>query len=139
LQSLFINDCPYVYYIHCLAHQLQLALIAAAREISDVHTFFQILIFVINIVSASCKSNDELRALQEVTIEHFDISENETGKGVNQVGGLQRLGDSRWSSHFKLICSLIKMYGATCLVFENIVLDGSTYSQYGDAAFSFKL
>jgi glycine cleavage system regulatory protein len=31
------------------------------------------------------------------------------------------------------------MYGATCLVLENIALDGSTYSQRGDAAFSFKL
>ncbi|XP_052301255.1 uncharacterized protein LOC18095180 [Populus trichocarpa] len=104
LQALFINDCPYAYYVHCLAHQLQLALIAAAREISDVHTFFQNLIFIINIVSASCKRNDELRAFQAATIEHLvDISEIETGKGVNQVG------------------------------------DGSTYSQCGDAAFSFKL
>jgi hypothetical protein len=31
------------------------------------------------------------------------------------------------------------MYGATCLVLENIALDGSTYSQCGDAVFSFKL
>jgi hypothetical protein len=117
-----------------------LALIAAAREISDVHTFFQNLIFIINIVSASCKCNDELRASQAATIEHLvDIGEIETGKGVNQVGGLQRPGDSRWSSHFKSICSLIKMYGATCLVLENIALDRSTYSQRGDAAFSFKL
>ena len=59
LQVLFINDCPYTYYVHCLAHQLQLALIAAAREISYVHTFFQNLIFIINIISASCKRNDE--------------------------------------------------------------------------------
>jgi hypothetical protein len=28
---------------------------------------------------------------------------------------------------------------ATCLVLENIALDGSAYSQRGDAAFSFKL
>jgi hypothetical protein len=41
LQALFINDCPYAYYVHCLAHQLQLTLIAAAREISDVHIFFR--------------------------------------------------------------------------------------------------
>jgi len=34
---------------------------------------------------------------------------------------------------------LIKIYGATCLVLENIALDGSTYSQRGDAYFSFKL
>jgi len=117
-----------------------LAFIAAAREMSDVHTFFQNLIFIINIVSASCKHNDELQAFQAATIEHLvDIGEIETGKGVNQVGGLQRPGDSRWSSHFKLICSLIKIYGVTCLVLENIALDGSTYSQRGDAAFSFKL
>jgi len=29
--------------------------------------------------------------------------------------------------------------GATCLVLENIALNGCTYSQHGDAAFSFKL
>jgi glycine cleavage system regulatory protein len=34
---------------------------------------------------------------------------------------------------------LIKIYGATCLVLENIALDKSTYSQRGDVAFSFKL
>jgi len=46
-------------------------------------------IFIINIVNASCKHNDELRAFQAVTIEHLvDIGEIETGKGVNQVGSL---------------------------------------------------
>ena len=140
LQALFINDCPYAFYVHCLAHQLQLALIAAAREISDVHTFFQNLIFIINIVSTSCKRNNELRAFQAATIEHLvDIGEIETSKWVNQVSGLQRPGDNKWGSYFKSICSLIKLYGATCLVLENIALDGSTYSQCGDAAFSFKL
>jgi len=38
LYSLMI--CLYAYYVHCLAHQLQLALIATAREISYAHTFF---------------------------------------------------------------------------------------------------
>jgi hypothetical protein len=81
LQPLFINDCPYAYYVYCLAHQLQLALIAAAREISDVHTFFQNLVLIINIVNASCKGNDKLRAFQATIIEHLvDIGEIETGK-----------------------------------------------------------
>jgi len=89
LQALFINDFFYAYYIHCFAHQLQLALIAITREISDVHTFFQNLIFIVNIVSASCKRNNELRAFWAVTIEHLvDIGEIETSKGVNQVSGL---------------------------------------------------
>jgi hypothetical protein len=87
-----------------------LTLIAAVREISDVHTFFRNLIFIIIIVSASCKLTDELRAFQAAIIEHLvDIGEIETGKGVNQIGGLQRPGDSRWSSHFKSICNLIKI------------------------------
>jgi hypothetical protein len=60
LQALFINDCPYACYIHCLAHQLQLAFIAAVREISDVYIFFQNLIFIVNIVSTACKRNYEL-------------------------------------------------------------------------------
>jgi hypothetical protein len=90
LQVLFINDCPYAYYVHSLAHQLQLVIIIAAREIFDVHTFFHNLIFIINIVSASCKRNDELRAFQAAIIKHLvDIGEIEMGKGINQVGGLQ--------------------------------------------------
>ncbi|GKV30692.1 hypothetical protein SLEP1_g39478 [Rubroshorea leprosula] len=40
LQALILQECPYAYYVHCLAHQLQLALIAAAREAPDVHAFF---------------------------------------------------------------------------------------------------
>jgi thymidylate synthase len=63
LQALFINDCLYAYYVHCLAHQLQLALIAVVREIFNVHIFFENLIFIINIVSTSCKRNDKLQAL----------------------------------------------------------------------------
>jgi hypothetical protein len=90
LQTLFINDCPYAYYLHCLAHQLQLTLTATTREIFDVHTFFQNLILIINIIGAFCKRNDELRVFQEATIEHLvDIGEIEMGKEVNQVGGLK--------------------------------------------------
>ena len=51
-----------------------------------------------------CKRNDELWAFQATTIEHLvDIGKIEMGKRVNQVGGLQRPGDSRWSTHFKSI------------------------------------
>ena len=45
LQAIFINDCPYVYYVQCLAYQLQFVIIDAAREIYDVHTLFQNLFF----------------------------------------------------------------------------------------------
>jgi len=51
LQVLFIKDCLYVYYVYCLAHQLQLTLIVAAREVSHVHTFFYNMIFIVNVIS----------------------------------------------------------------------------------------
>ncbi|XP_016162244.1 zinc finger MYM-type protein 1-like [Arachis ipaensis] len=33
LQALFLKDCPFTYYIHCLAHRLQLALVSVAKEL----------------------------------------------------------------------------------------------------------
>ncbi|XP_029154603.1 uncharacterized protein [Arachis hypogaea] len=60
LQTLIIQECPYAYYVHLFAHQLQLAFVAAAREVVDVHAFFQSLSNVINVVCSSCKRNDEL-------------------------------------------------------------------------------
>jgi hypothetical protein len=40
LKALILQECPYAYYIHSLAHQLQLALLAASREVHKVHHFF---------------------------------------------------------------------------------------------------
>jgi hypothetical protein len=37
LQALFLRECPYAYYVHCFAHKLQLALVAASREAKSVH------------------------------------------------------------------------------------------------------
>jgi len=79
-----------------LSSLITIGSIVVVREISNFHTFFQNLIFIVNIVSASCKRNNKLRAFQAVTIEHLiDIGDIETGKGVNQVGGLQRPRDNR--------------------------------------------
>ncbi|XP_034229463.1 zinc finger MYM-type protein 1-like [Prunus dulcis] len=33
LQALFLQDCPYAYYVHCFAHRLQLALNGAAKDV----------------------------------------------------------------------------------------------------------
>jgi hypothetical protein len=31
LQAKFMEECPYAYFIHCFAYQLQLALVVAAK------------------------------------------------------------------------------------------------------------
>ncbi|KAI5354886.1 hypothetical protein L3X38_007781 [Prunus dulcis] len=134
LQALILNDCPYAYYVHCLAHRLQLALIASSREVIHVHHFFTKLTSIVNIVGTSCKRNDELKNAQAAEIEHMiAIDELETGKGMNQIGTLQRAGDTRWGTHLKSITSLVNMFSATCIVLINIIDNGTTYSQRGDA------
>ncbi|XP_050207299.1 uncharacterized protein LOC126656739 [Mercurialis annua] len=47
---------------------LQLALVGASREVIDIHNFFSQLSFIINIISASCKIQDELRTAQATNI-----------------------------------------------------------------------
>ncbi|KAH9750084.1 TTF-type domain-containing protein [Citrus sinensis] len=102
LQALILKDCPYAYYINCLAHRLQLALVAVSHEIVLIHHFFTKLTSVVNIVGASCKCNEELKRAQAADIEYMiSIDELKNGRVLNQIGTLQRPGDIRWSSHFK--------------------------------------
>ncbi|XP_057723537.1 uncharacterized protein LOC130939451 [Arachis stenosperma] len=138
LQALIIQECLYAYYVHCFAHQLQLALVAAAKEVVDVHAFFQSLSNIINVV-CSCKRNDELRSAYATEISHLVATNQiETGRGANRIGTLKRSGDTRWSSHFNSICSLLRMFGATTSVLEDLATNGSTYSQRGDATYALK-
>ena len=134
MQALFLNDNPYAYYVHCFAHRLQLALVAASREVIPVHQFFSNLAFIVNVVCSSSKRHDELQAIElDGITQLLEMGELENGKGKNQIGTLKRVGDTRWSSHFYSICSTMKIYNSSCLVLQKIIVDGSTYSQRGDA------
>ena len=126
--------------MHCFAHRLQLALVVASREVIPIHEFFLNLNFIITTVSSLCKRNDKLRAAQAAEIARMlAIDELETGIGANQIGTLKRAGDSRWGPHFNYICSLMRMFGPTCLVLKNIKEDGSTYLQRGDTNVAHKM
>ncbi|KAI3510901.1 hypothetical protein L1887_18039 [Cichorium endivia] len=133
LQALIPNECPYAYYIHCFAHRLQLALMAASQGVVALRKFFTQLSSVVNVVCASSKRTDQLRDAQAENIAYLiSIDELETGKGLNQIGTLQRAGDTRWSSHLKSILSLINMFSPTCEVLLKIIEEG-TGSIRGDA------
>ncbi|GMJ10081.1 hypothetical protein like AT1G19260 [Hibiscus trionum] len=86
----------------------------------------------IEVVRSSSKRHDELQDSQIAELEHLiEIEEIETGTGLNQIGTLQRPGDTRWSSHYKSICSVLRMYNATRSVLEKIAIDRrATYSQH---------
>ncbi|KAK9741223.1 hypothetical protein RND81_03G090100 [Saponaria officinalis] len=141
LQALFLADCPYAYYVHCFAHRLQLALVAASKEVSPVHQFFSNLNFIINIIGASLKRHDELQANKGAEIETLLFrGELETGRGANQIGTLKKAGDTRWGSHLQSIRSLLNMYSATVSVLEHIMVDKSYNShQRGDADIALNL
>ena len=128
LKALILQECPYAYYIHCFAHQLQLALVAASREVHKVHNFFQQANFIVNTVSASPKRNDELIQNQADEIaREIELGELDTGRGLNQIGSLQRAGDTRWSSHYSSVKSLLKLFGASVSVLRNVANDRSVH------------
>ncbi|PWZ26858.1 Zinc finger MYM-type protein 1 [Zea mays] len=105
-------------------------------DLVHVHNFFQHATFIINVVSSSTKRNDELLAAQaEEIAREIELGELDTGQGANQMSSLQRPGDTRWSSHYKSIQSLKKMFSATISVLRSIANDRSVskYSR-GDAA-----
>ena len=95
LQALISHDCLFAYYIHCFAHRLQLALVAASKAVIPVGKFFYRLAFIINIVGALCKRNEQLKVTQDAEFAYLiNIDELETGRGLNQKCTLQRAGDT---------------------------------------------
>jgi len=90
LQALFLTHSPYAYYVHCFVHRLQLALVAASREVIPIHQFFSKLTFIVNSICSSSKRHDELQAPKLDEIAYLlEIDELEKGKGANQIGTLK--------------------------------------------------
>ncbi|XP_020423824.1 zinc finger MYM-type protein 1-like [Prunus persica] len=80
LKTQILREYPQAYYVHCFAHQLQLALVAVARENENIATFFTTASSVINIIGASCKRRAALREQQQKDImKALEIDDLETG------------------------------------------------------------
>ncbi|XP_059639504.1 uncharacterized protein LOC132281858 [Cornus florida] len=95
LQALFLKECPYAYYVHCFAHQLQLALVATSKDVQDIWLFFSKLNSIGNLVSVSPKRHSELQSTQVIlSVNKLATGELQSGKGVNQIKTLQRAGRS---------------------------------------------
>ncbi|XP_037432430.1 zinc finger MYM-type protein 1-like [Triticum dicoccoides] len=111
LKKLIMDESPSAYYVHCFAHQLQLTLVAVAKESGDCTWFFQQLAHLLNALGMSCKKMRMLRIAQaEELIDALELEEVETGSGPNQEMGLGRPCDTRWTSHFKTVNRAISMY-----------------------------
>ncbi|XP_016555847.1 uncharacterized protein LOC107855359 [Capsicum annuum] len=130
LKTLIMNDTPSAYSVHCFAHQLQLTLVAVVKKHHEVDQFFDILANVLNIVGGSFECREMLRDDQTEKLEELlMLGEVHTGSGLNQELGLQRAGDTRWSSHFKTVRNFIKSFSSIIHVLEVLAKEGSNYQE----------
>ncbi|KAF8077249.1 hypothetical protein N665_1053s0005 [Sinapis alba] len=69
LRSLILRENSSAYYVHCFAHQLQLAVVAVVKKHFEVSDFFDKISILLNVVGASCKRQDMIREDQHKIIE----------------------------------------------------------------------
>ncbi|PIA62155.1 hypothetical protein AQUCO_00200274v1 [Aquilegia coerulea] len=122
--TLILRENKFAFYVHCFAHQFQLALVTVAMNHEDIALLFNIVSNVVNIVGASCKR----------LMEAFEKGEIQSGKGLNQETNLKRSGDTRWSSHYSTLLNMIFMFPSVIDVFKDIVEDGRNSEQRGEAS-----
>ena len=122
------------FYIHCFAHQLQLALVAVAKNHIQIGSFFCLVNNVVTIVGASCKRRDMVRERQQTKVmEAIQNYELPSGQGLNQETSLKRASDTRWGSHYGTLVSLDNMFSSVIEVLEMIVDDGVSLDLRGEA------
>ncbi|XP_058726984.1 uncharacterized protein LOC131598392 [Vicia villosa] len=134
LKSLILKENSSAFYVHCFAHQLQLALVAVAKKQVDVGCFFSLVNNVSNIVGGSCKRQEILRESQMLKVQEALLNgEISSGSGFNQEATLKRAGDTRWGSHYGTLLSLISLFTSVIDVLEFVEENGSSSDQQIEA------
>jgi hypothetical protein len=111
LKKLIMDESPSAYYVHCFAHQLQLTLVAVAKENTDCDWFFGQLSCMLSVLGMSCKKIRMPHVAQvEYVIDALRLGEIDTGQGLNQEMSLARPGDTRWGSHYRMVMHVMHLY-----------------------------
>ncbi|XP_074342835.1 uncharacterized protein LOC141680533 [Apium graveolens] len=122
LKSLILKDNPCAFYVHCFAHQLQLALVGTVKKHQKISIFFTQLNTITSVVVGACKRQHLLRDKQtSEVVEGICSGQISTRKGLNQESTLKRAGDTRWGSYYTTLLSLIRLFNPAINVFEHIV------------------
>ncbi|XP_044396777.1 zinc finger MYM-type protein 1-like [Triticum aestivum] len=120
LKTLVMEDSRSAHSIHCFAHQLQLTLVAVAKNHEDVVWLFEWMSVLLSTVGNSFKNRDMLREKQAKRVHAaLQNGELETGRGLNQELGLKRAGDTRWGSHFSSLLNMIVMFPSVIEVVDD--------------------
>ena len=113
----------------CLLHplfctSLTIGISKSIKKVVPISHFFLTLLFLIIIINASCKRNEQLKVVNTNEIAHFiDLGELEIGSGLNQIGILQRPIETHWSSHFRSVSSSLRMFTLIVEILKNIIDD----------------
>ncbi|CAI0560943.1 unnamed protein product [Linum tenue] len=126
LKTLILDENSSAYYVHCFAHQLQLTLVAVAKNHGDISLFFGAVSSLITLVGGSCKRLEFVRNAQLNKVARaLSYGELETGRGLNQETSLKRPCDTRWGSHFGTLVNLEFMYSAVIAALDDVQRDGN--------------
>ncbi|XP_022876924.1 zinc finger MYM-type protein 1-like [Olea europaea var. sylvestris] len=83
LKALILRENPHSIYVHCFAHQLQLAIVSMARRNCMLGDLFDIFAIIVNLVGALCKRVDTLRTSYQASIlKKLNIGELTGGSDV---------------------------------------------------------
>ncbi|KAH7672367.1 Ribonuclease H-like protein [Dioscorea alata] len=125
----------YARYVHCFAHQLQLVIVAVAKDNGIVSDFFQYVNMIVNATRASCKRRDRLRQHHhDRLVEQLEKVEIVSGKGKNQESSLARPGDTHWGLHYTTILRLICIWTSILEILQNVHDDGASNDNRGIVA-----
>ncbi|XP_022894114.1 zinc finger MYM-type protein 1-like [Olea europaea var. sylvestris] len=113
LKALILRENLHAMYVHCFAHQLQLAIVYVARRNCMVGDFLDVLAIIVNL--------------------KLNTGELTGGSGQFQEMSLARPGDTRWGSHLLTVTHFINMFNAIIDVLENISEDGVHSDQKSSA------
>ncbi|XP_028067517.1 zinc finger MYM-type protein 1-like [Camellia sinensis] len=134
LKTLILKENPCAYYVHCFAHQLQLALVVVAKNHNQIALLFTLVSNVVNVVETSCKLRDIVREKQAAKVaEALNTRELSSGQGLNQKTNLKCAGDTHWGSHYGTLVSLASMFSTVIDVLEMISNNDSNSEQRAES------
>ena len=113
LKTLILKENKSAFYVHCFARQLQLTLVAVAKNHINIAEFFYVVSNLVTVVGGSCKRRDTFRDAQFAKIKKdLENGVRRSGQDLNQETNLKRPGDTRWGSYYGTILNLILMFSA---------------------------
>ncbi|XP_050211845.1 uncharacterized protein LOC126662001 [Mercurialis annua] len=126
LKSLILNENLYARYVHCFAHQLQLAVVAVAK-ILLMENSFSYLSTIVNIIGTSYKRKYALiKSHHDLMVTRLEKGEFYSEKGLHQETSLARPRDIRWGSHYQTVIRILLMWPSVMEVLGNVHDDATS-------------